>query len=106
MSATSDRAARDRADLETAKTLAGKICVGATTLHVATSDKNRYGFIVNDVTLHDGQRLSVADPATLHRLADALYEHLCDLDWRGVVGEDKFGYADIPLPSNPGEANS
>ena len=71
----------------------------AISAQVTTSDQAMYGFVLTDVTLRDGLLLSDDDPETLDTLRDspAVYGPLGNLDWDGVVREDKHGDATVPL---------
>ena len=68
----------------------------AVSFDLTTSDQNTYGFVLTGVTLHDGSVASNADD-DMYKLDEALFPHLGDLDWDGVVGEDRGGHATISL---------
>lgn len=66
-----------------------------------TSDQDQFGFVVADLRDANGVSLlpGEADIATAYGTAidDAIRNEICDLDWYGVVGEDRHGYATIDL---------
>lgn len=66
----------------------------ATAVVLTTSDQNTYGFWLTDVTLPGGS-LRETDPEALDVLSDTVWDMLCDLDWNGVVGEDRHGNATV-----------
>lgn len=70
---------------------------GATRAHFQTSDQNLYGFVLEDVTMPDGSGLAAISPATYDRLLDASLDLLGDVDWNGVMGEDRSGSAVVDL---------
>ncbi len=75
-------------------TIAGMV-PEAYSVQLNTSDQNTgYGFWVAAVWDHGLSPLLDA-PDGLSRINDAVYEYLCDLDWDGVVGENKYGTAMI-----------
>ena len=71
----------------------------AVSAQVTSSDQGLYGFVLLDVLLHGGELLSDEDPALLDALTNdtAVQEPLNDLDWNGLVRENKHGDAVIPL---------
>lgn len=70
----------------------------ATTLHVSTTDQNvGYGFVLDDIKGADGVTLLPADERARYRVYDELWPMLGDLDWDGVVGEDKHGNAVVAV---------
>ena len=68
---------------------------------ISTSDQDYYGFVLVDVELTEDELLSRTGDELLCSLNDDLFEHLADLDWDGVVGEDKHGLAFFPLDGPP-----
>jgi hypothetical protein len=61
-------------------------------MDLAASDQNLYGFVLTGVTLADGTEADLPD-----ELCNDIVDHLSDLDWNGVVGEDDHGYATVDL---------
>lgn len=62
-----------------------------------TSDQHEYGFSLN--ALLNDQFEVVAEVDT--DLQNEVWDFICDLDWNGVVGEDKHGYAILDLRPEP-----
>jgi hypothetical protein len=65
-----------------------------------TSDQDTYGFILTGVQDIDGNELLPAwddFTAPLAGLPDAVWDQVCDLEWDGVVGENRGGYALIDV---------
>lgn len=66
----------------------------AASFDLMASDQNTYGFKVHNVTFADGTE---ADFPYLDGFEDDVNEHVNDLDWNGVVGEDQSGYATVEI---------
>jgi hypothetical protein len=62
-----------------------------------TCDQGPHGFVLTEVELSGGQRLSDADPQLLADLADLVEVELSLLSWNGLVGENALGYATVQL---------
>lgn len=57
-----------------------------------TSDQNYYGFLLDTVTDADGTEIELTDG-----LYGEVAEYVEDLEWNGVMGEDRHGYATLKL---------
>jgi hypothetical protein len=64
----------------------------AKTVELETSDQDYYGFFLREV--QDGSGDVIEVPGTLE---DTVAQHIQDLDWNGVVREDKHGNVTIDL---------
>ncbi len=64
----------------------------AASFDVSTSDQGHYGFVLTEVTLVDG---ATADYPYPNGFEDEMCQHLQDIDWDGVIGEDRGGYATV-----------
>ena len=69
----------------------------ATSIDLTTTDQSPYGFRLDRVVLPDGRRLDEVDPARQELFEDEVNGRLIDIDWNGVVGEDRTGRARISL---------
>lgn len=98
------KARTDQNNLGDALHLVRQHCPTAVAVHLATSDQDRYGFILTGVEYADGTRADQdwSDDGPLNPLpgdvADQVNDLLSDIDWNGVVGEDKHGYVEIEIP--------
>ncbi len=61
---------------------------------MTTNDQRNYGFKLGAVTLADGKE---AEYPYLEGAEDEVNDHLDNLDWDGLVGEDKGGYATVAI---------
>jgi len=96
---TDDPYAEDRTDVRTviAAVLASRPDALALHLAVTADDASGFGFELCDVALGGDASLYDVDHAALEALADDARETLCNVRWRGVVGEDGHGYAMVPV---------
>jgi|SRR3954467_817760 len=85
--------------LHNALTLIRDAVPAACQARLSTSDQGNYGFALTDVLDAQGEPLIVADQLWTD-LTDALWPYLANLDWDGVVGEDKHGYATLQIPTD------
>lgn len=72
----------------------------AVRVDLTTSDQNRYGFVLCSVRDAQGSELymSLSDSGQ-YAVEDQVDPYLGDLDWDGVVGEDKYGNVTLNIPS-------
>lgn len=69
-------------------------------VHLETSDQDSYGFVLMSVTDADGVELLPDWSNSTHpltSLSDDVTDEIGDLEWNGVVGEDRSGYATIDV---------
>lgn len=72
----------------------------AVSAELQTSDQDTYGFILTDVAILGGDdTLADVEPERLYKLRDDVFDHLCNLEWDGVVGENGFGTATVAIMS-------
>ncbi len=74
----------------------------ATWVELETTDQNMgHSFWLTDVEFADGTNATdtTAGEQRLEVLQEVCYDDLYDLLWNGVVGEDKHGYASVPVLS-------
>ena len=71
----------------------------ASTVDLATTDRNFYGFWLSEVILADGAMMSATSPDAFEELSDEADDLLGALDWNGVVGESAQGYATLDVPT-------
>ncbi len=92
----------DRAHLATALDMI-RAAAPATAAYavLATSDDpgTTYGFRLVDVLNAEHRTVTAERVFDLWPLGDEVDEHLSDLDWDGVVGEDESGHAVLALPA-------
>lgn len=92
--APQDRAAKDRADLDAALALIREHAPTAVTAGLETSDQQAgYGFVLLSVRDAEGREVDLPDA-----IDDRVSDLICDLNWDGVVGENRQGYATLDLP--------
>ena len=69
----------------------------AAAVALQTSDQSLgFGFVITGLLDAAGAAIAVP-PGAWDALSDAAYEHLIDLDWNGLAGEDASGAATIRL---------
>lgn len=61
-----------------------------------TSDQSHYGFVLVAIA-YDNDVAIPLDIALPDHVVDQINDMLSDIDWDGVVGEDKHGYARVLL---------
>jgi len=85
---------QDRVDLDAALELIRKACPDAVAINVMSSDQDLRGFVLSWVEDKSGNKIedALSDEDDME-----VWDLLSCLDWRGVVGESKQGYARIPL---------
>jgi hypothetical protein len=72
----------------------------AATVDLETSDQDTYGFVLTGVQDAEGNDLLPDWGDFKHPLAglsDEVHDEISDLNWDGVVGEDRGGYVTIDL---------
>lgn len=86
--------------LATAMSMIAERVPGAAMVDLVTSDQDSYGFNLTGVRNADGVELLPDWQDTEHplaSLADDVWDMLADLNWCGVVGENRGGYGTIVL---------
>jgi hypothetical protein len=91
----------DRADLAEALRIIRERFPHAVAVDLETTDQDTIGFVLRDVILPEGKRLETTDVKALDSLADKVWPLLSSLGWDGVVGEDRHGYATVPMMGLP-----
>jgi hypothetical protein len=86
----------DREDLTETIRIVRAACPGASMLFLSTSDQGTSGFELDDVLL-DGTKLSQSDGSLLDQIADDTWHLVSSLGWDGLVGEGKYGYAELDI---------
>lgn len=92
MNTARSKAEIDQDDLDAACSMVLDEYPEAASLRLQTSDQSRYGFTV--VQVKDGDNYEIDES---REDWGEVQEHLMNLDWDGVVGEDKHGYAAVDL---------
>jgi hypothetical protein len=72
----------------------------AVTAEFQTSDQGSYGFVLEDVVMADGTRLSAK---ALDLLRDAVEQFINDISWNGVMKDDRGGAATVQIPTSVDE---
>lgn len=87
----------DRENLDVTLRIVREQVPGAVAIELETTDQDYVGFKLTDVVLADGSLLADVDEAKLDAVADAVWDHVTQLGWDGLVGEDNGGYGRVTL---------
>lgn len=94
----SDKRNADQANLDAALSLIRKSVPRAVSIDLGTSDQNTYGFVLMEINMNDGSVLSEFGAGLqFDTIDDSVSDLLSDIDWNGVVAEDKYGFATVTL---------
>ena len=90
-----DHRDQEHAHLDTALAKIRQAYPSAVTVEFAaqTSHHGQFGYVLHDVALADGSRISATDSPMLARLDAATWQDLDTLEWDGVLREKRTGFA-------------